>query len=161
MMRWDFTDVMDTEDYASLPQGWYTVRVDEVRSGRTRDGDERWGMRLVVADGPFAGRTAAWDGLVWSERGSPRAKRLLEALGIDAKGVVELETQDLLGRDLDVELVTEEWENPSTGRRQRRNRVPYEGFAARGSANTRIGSEGSEEPAPLREGACPQEAWPP
>ena len=74
---------------------------------------------------------------------------------------VELETQDLLGRDLDVELVTEEGENPSTGRRQRRNRVPYEGFAARGSANTRIGSEGSEEPAPLREGACPQEAWPP
>ncbi len=30
-MRYDFTDVTETEDFASLPQGWYTVKVEEVR----------------------------------------------------------------------------------------------------------------------------------
>jgi len=90
-MQWDFGDVDETEDFASLPAGWYTVKVEEVREGTTREGDARWGLKLVVVDGPFAGRIAAWDGVVWSERGSHRAKRLLEALAFDVEGVVELE----------------------------------------------------------------------
>jgi len=157
-MRWNFKDVVDTEDFASLPQGWYTVKVEEVRESRTRDGDGRWGLKLVVAAGPFAGRIAAWDGLVWSERGSPRAKRLLEALGVDARGEVELETRDLLGRCLDVELVVEEWENPVTSRRQRRNVVPYGGFAPEGSA-TGQGEPGALDGEPAVSGPG-DGAWP-
>ncbi len=107
-MHWDFSEVMETEDFASLPQGWHTVRIEEVREGRTRDGDERWGLKLVVDGGRFAGRVAAWDGLVWSERGSLRAKRLLEALGFEISGVLVLEPSELVGRTLDVELVLEE-----------------------------------------------------
>ncbi len=141
-MYWDFNNVDDTEDFASLPQGWYTVKVEEVRESRTRDGDNRWGLKLVVMDGAFAGRIAAWDGLVWSERGSSRAKRLLTALAFDAHGAIEIEPHDLLGRSMDVELVPEEWENPVTGRRQRRNTVPYDGFA---SAGTVRGSREMEE----------------
>jgi hypothetical protein len=141
-MRWDFGDVDETEDFASLPAGWYTVKVEEVREGRTRDGDSRWGLKLAVSDGPFAGRIAAWDGLVWSDRGSPRAKRLLEALAFEVSGEVTLEPLDLLGRVLDVELMPEEWENPVTGRRQRRNVVPYDGFAAAGTVREREQSGG-------------------
>jgi len=136
-MQWDFTDVAETEDFASLPQAWYTVKIEEVREGRTRDGGSRWGLKLVVADGRYAGRVAAWDGLVWSERGSPRAKRLLEALGFEVTGSIELEPHELLGRQFDVELVLEEWENPMTGRRQRRNTVPYDGFLPEGRAAER------------------------
>jgi hypothetical protein len=136
-MHWDFSEVMETEDFASLPQGWHTVRIEEVREGRTRDGDERWGLKLVVDGGRFAGRVAAWDGLVWSERGSLRAKRLLEALGFEISGVLVLEPSELVGRTLDVELVLEEWENPATGRRQRRNSVPYDGFLPAGRARER------------------------
>jgi hypothetical protein len=143
-MRWDFTDVDEAEDFASLPQGWYTVKVDEVREGKTRDGTDRWGLKLVVTQGPYAGRVAAWDGLVWSDRASSRAKRLLGAMGIDSSGEVDLGPQDVLGRCLDVELVPEEWENPVTGRRQRRNVVPYDGIASEGAAIR-----------PLEEGAAP------
>lgn len=153
-MHWDFSEVIETEDFASLPQGWHTVRVDEVREGRTRDGDERWGLKLVVAEGRFAGRVAAWDGLVWSDRGSLRAKRLLEALGFEITGVLVLEPGELVGRLLDVELVLEEWENPATGRRQRRNSVPYDGFLPAGGASQR--EEASEAAAvgerPVEEG---------
>jgi len=128
---------METEDFASLPQGWYTVKIEEVREGRTREGDTRWGLKLAVEGGVYAGRIAAWDGLVWSERGSPRAKRFLAALGFDVSGVLELEPHELIGGVLDVQLVIEEWENPVTGRRQRRNVVPYDGFATEGTASKR------------------------
>jgi len=150
-MQWDFGDVDETEDFASLPAGWYTVKVEEVREGTTREGDARWGLKLVVVDGPFAGRIAAWDGVVWSERGSHRAKRLLEALAFDVEGVVELEPHDLLGRGIDVQLSPEEWENPVTGRRQRRNVVPYDGFAPAGSVRERADSEGEGLPMVVHE----------
>lgn len=150
-MRIDLTDVNDTEDFASLPQGWYTVKVEEVREGRTRDGDCRWGLKLVVTTGPFAGRIAAWDGLVWSDRGSSRAKRLLTALAFDGPGEIEVEPHDLLGRSMDVELVPEEWENPVTGRRQRRNTVPYDGFASAGSVRGEQEREEDGMPMVVRE----------
>ena len=54
----------EVTDFQSIPVGEYTVRVGEVRVGVTRDGSERWGMRLIVSEGDYAGRTAAWDGLV-------------------------------------------------------------------------------------------------
>ena len=158
-MQWDFTDVAETEDFASLPQGWYTVQIEEVREGRTRDGGERWGLKLVVGDGRYAGRVAAWDGIVWTERGSPRAKRLLEALGFEVTGTIQLEPKDLLGRSLDVELVLEEWENPVTGHRQRRNRVSYNGFAPEGSAVDRMRAEAEGLPMVVSEAGESVDAW--
>lgn len=143
-MRYDFTDVTETEDFASLPQGWYTVKIEEVREGRTKEADTRWGLKLVVDGGVYSGRLAGWDGIVWSERGSPRAKRLLEALGFEVNGVVELQPHELLGCRLDVELVPEEWENPMTGRRQRRNVVPYDGFAMEGRSRHRQEAESGQ-----------------
>ena len=140
-MRWDFTNVSETEDFASVPPGWYTVRIEEIREGVTRDGDPRWGFCLVVSQGEYAGRIAAWDGIVWNDRCAPRAKRVLEILGVDSDGEVELEPHDLKGRRADVVLVPEEWEHPVTGRRQKRNRVPYHGYAPEGSAEERHGAE--------------------
>ena len=133
-MRFDFTEIHDTDDFVNLEPGWYTVSVQEVREGRTREGDPRWGVLLRVAEGEFAGRFAAWDGIVWSERGAQRAKLVLDAFELDTRGEVELEPKDLLGRSVDVQLVPEEYEHPVTGRRQRRNRVPYSGYAVAGSA---------------------------
>ena len=106
---------------------------------------------MVVTDGACAGRMAAWDGLVWSERGSPRAKRLLRALRFEVCGEIELEPHDLLGRSMDVELVPEEWENPVTGRRQRRNVVPYDGFVSAGTVEERAGLQPEGEAMLTRE----------
>lgn len=149
-MRYDFTGLEEVEDFTNLDQGWYTVRVEEVRESTTRDGSTRWGLKLVVAEGDYAGRVAAWDGVVWSDRGAPRAKRVLEALGIDVEGVVELEPTDLIGCRADVELRCEEWENPDTGRRQRRNRVSYDGFAPPGFVQERRRAEAEGLPVVVR-----------
>jgi hypothetical protein len=128
-MRFDFSQVEDYESYVSVPEGTYVCRIAEVREGLARDGSVRWGFRLEVADGEYAGRTAAWDAVTWSDRGIHRVKRVLAALGLDTRGVVELQSSDLLGLSAIAVLEPEEREDPLTGRRQIRLRVPYAGYS--------------------------------
>ncbi len=127
-MQFDFSEVEDVENYVSIPEGTYLCRVAEVREGENRDGSPRWAMRLEVAEGDYAGRTAAWDGLAWSERGTRRVKFVLDKLGFDTSGPLELEPSDLEGRLVVAQLQTEEREDPLTGTRVLRLVVPYLGY---------------------------------
>lgn len=144
-MRFDFSQIQDVESFVSVPEGTYVCRVAEVRDGLTRDGNVRWSMRLEVAEGDYAGRTAGWDGLHWSDRGIVRVKRVLEALGVDVQGEIELEPRDLLGRLARVELRAEQWNDPTSGRQVMRLSVPYGGYVPlteEERARARAGSEG-------------------
>lgn len=127
-MKYDFSTVEDVDTFVTIPEGVYTCRVGAVRVGHTRDGHERWAMRLDVAEGEYAGRVAAWDGLTWSEKGALRVKFVLQALGLDTSGQVEIQPFDLEGRTARVVLGLEEWEDPVTKRRQIRLRVPFRGY---------------------------------
>jgi hypothetical protein len=129
-MRYDFREVQDVESYVSIPEGRYLCRIAEVREGLARDGSVRWSLRLEVAEGEYCGRTAGWDGLTWSERGILRVKRVLEALGFDTRGIIEIDPQDLVDQRAMVLFELEEREDPLTGRRQLRLRVPFSGYAA-------------------------------
>jgi len=53
---------------------------------------------------------------------------MLAALGIDVSGEVEVESKDLLGLRVNVLVQPEEREDPVTGQRQVRMRVPYLGY---------------------------------
>jgi hypothetical protein len=127
-MRFDFSSVDDVESFVSVPAGVHAVRVAEVRDGRARDGSVRWTFRLEVLDGDHAGRTAAWDSLTWSDRGIYRVKKVLAALGVDVRGEVELDPHDLVGLRARVLVQPEEREDPLSGTRQVRMRVPYLGY---------------------------------
>lgn len=127
-MRFDFSQIQDVESFVSVPPGTYRCRVAEVREGTARDGSVRWSYRLEVADGEFAGRTAAWDSVTWSERGVHRVRLALAAMGFDTTGVVDLRAHDLVGNEVTVTVQPEEREDPVTGRRQVRLRVPYAGY---------------------------------
>ena len=89
-MKIDSSSIEDLESYVSVPDGTYACRIAEVREGTTRDGSARWAIRLEVAEGDHAGRTAAWDALIWSTRGLPRVKQVLASLGFDVSGTLEL-----------------------------------------------------------------------
>lgn len=128
-MRFDFSQVQDVESFVSIPEGTYPCRIAEVREGLARDGSVRWSLRLEVLAGEYAGRTAGWDGLTWSDRGVLRVQRVLEALGIEARGEVDLEPDQLVGLSVRAAFVAEEREDPLTGRRTARLRVPYAGYA--------------------------------
>jgi hypothetical protein len=142
-MEIDFDASDRTSDFVTVPAGTYVCRVDEVRTGTTRAGDERWSMRLVVAEGQHVGKQAAWDSLVFSTRGRARARLVLQALGLPASGKVQLDPGDLEGRTALVEVRPSEYQSPS-GEVVRRNEVPYDGFRAMPVA-------GAETPGPAAE----------
>lgn len=143
-MQIDFSDIEDAESYVSIPEGIHPCRVAEVREGLTREGHPRWAFRLEVALGPWAGRTAAWDSLVWSPRGLPRVKAVLSRLGFDVSGRLSIESSELVGRRVRAELVREEREDPQSGRRIARLRVPYVGYERDTGAED--GDEAEESP---------------
>jgi hypothetical protein len=132
-MKLDFSSVDDLESFVSIPEGTYLCRIADVREGTTREGSPRWALRLEVVEGEYAGRTAAWDGLVFSERGLPRVKQILARLGFDVQGTLELSPADLLDLRATVQFVTEEREDPLTGKRIVRLRVPYTGYESAGN----------------------------
>ena len=127
-MKLDFTMIEDVESFVSVPEGTYDCKVSEVRLGITRDGSPRWAMRLEVTDGEYAGRTAAWDALVFSERGLPRVKLVLQCFGLDVTGTLEIEPNDLVGLHARAQCMVEDYEDRLTGRRLTRLRVPYMGY---------------------------------
>jgi hypothetical protein len=128
-MEIDFDAQDAISDFISVPAGTYLCRVAEVRMGTTRAGDDRWSIRLVVAEGQHVGKQAAWDSLVFSTRGRTRARTVLHALGLPSKGRVQLVPADLEGRTALVEVRPSEYESPS-GQVVRRNEVPYDGYRA-------------------------------
>jgi len=132
-MRYDFSSIDDTETFASVPEGAYRCRIAEVRERNARDGSPMWSFRLEVLDGDWAGRTAAWDSITWSERGVYRVKKVLEAFGHDVSGEVEVVSGDLIDLVAQARIEREEREDEKTGRRQIRNRVPYEGYSPMGA----------------------------
>lgn len=127
-MKLDFSQIEDTESYVSIPEGTYLCRIAEVRESLTREGSPRWAFRLEVAEGEYAGRTAAWDALIFSERGLPRVKHVLAHLGFDVTSTVELQPRDLIDLRARAQCLIEEHEDRLTGKRQRRLRVPYTGY---------------------------------
>jgi len=116
-----------TIERLEVPAGIYACRIAEVRPGTTRAGDERWSLCLVVTDGPFAGKHAAWDFIVFSTRGRCRARLVFAALDVPAKGKVTVGPFDLEGRVALVEVRPVEYVNPD-GQTVRRNDVPYDGW---------------------------------
>ncbi|GAB4143149.1 MAG: hypothetical protein Fur0037_10690 [Planctomycetota bacterium] len=126
-MEIDFDGVEDVTDYVTVPAGSYLCRIAEVRTGATRAGDERWSLRLVVAEGQHVGKQASWDNLIFSPRGRARARAVFQALGLPAKGRVHVEPKDLEGRVALVEVRPAEYASP-TGEVIRRNEVPYDGY---------------------------------
>jgi hypothetical protein len=132
-----------TLDYTSIPAGTYLVQIAEVRAGYTRSGDERWGVRLVVAEGEFTGRLAAWDSLVFNAKCQARLRHVFAALGLPARGTVDVEPDDLVGRRAFVEIRPSEYASPG-GETIRRNEVPYAGYRAVTGDGPRDPSDGDE-----------------
>ena len=161
-MRFDFSSVDDVETYVFVPEGEHDCRIADVREGTSRDGSVRWSFRLEVLGGEYAGRTAAWDSLTWSERGVYRVKKVLEALGLDVKGELEIEPNDLMNLQARVRVIPEEREDPVTGRRQVRMRVPYLGYApmsGRDEGSGRNEGRGDGEPRAEPEALAPVDGW--
>ena len=128
-MELDFNAAEEVTDFVTVPAGTYLCEIAEVRPTETRAGDPRWSMRLVVAEGEYIGRQAAWDSLVFSLRGRSRARIVFGVLGLPNKGIVDVKPGDLEGRRAFVEIQPAEFTH-ADGTTIRRNEVPYNGYRA-------------------------------
>ena len=128
-MKIDLSQIEDIEDIRSVPAGEYHCRAAEVRESESPAGHTRWGIRWEIIQGDFQGRTACWDSLHWSERGLPRVKFVLQVLGLNTDGELELSPSELEGLEAMVQVQPEEREDPVTGIRRIQNRVPFAGYA--------------------------------
>lgn len=145
-MEIDFDAKNQMSDFVTVPPGTYLCRIAEVRQGTTRAGDQRWSLRLVVAEGQHVGKQAAWDSLVFSSRGRARVRMVFLALGLPASGKVHIVPTDLEDRTVLVEVRPAEYQAPS-GETVRRNEVPYDGYrAATGDAPQAADEDDDERP---------------
>ncbi len=128
-MEIDFDSTESVSDYVTVPAGTYLCRIAEVRQGTTRAGDDRWSLRLVVAEGQHVGKQAAWDNLIFSARGQARVRLVMHALGLPSSGKVQIDPGDVEDRSALVEIRPAEYQN-SAGQVVRRNEVPYDGYRA-------------------------------
>ena len=129
-MRINMTEIENIENMRSVPAGDYICRVAEVQESISPASHERWSLRLEVTEGEWEGRTACWDTLHWSERGAPRAKFILQAMGVPLPDGEQEYVPDMIeGRRVLVEVRPEEREDPITGVRRLINRVPFTGYA--------------------------------
>ena len=126
-MNLDFDSREETNDFVSVPAGTYLCRIAEVRERLTRAEDALWAIRLEVIEGEFIGRLAAWDNLVFSNRGLTRVKRFLDALGLPSDGKVQLSPEDLVDKRVFAEVRPAEYRAPD-GNTTRRNEIPYNGY---------------------------------
>jgi len=143
-MKLDFENSGQITDFTTVPAGAYLCRIAEVRDRQSRAGDTMWSIRLVVTEGEFTGRMAAWDNLVFSNRGLNRVKSILVALGLPSDGTVDLNPEDLMEKEVFVEVRPADYHSPE-GVMTRRNEIPYDGYRAlarKQDPETKSGSRG-------------------
>jgi len=152
-MRHDFSMVQESEtDLVTVPPGEYLCRVRDVRVRRTKDGlHEQWALCLEVAEGEHAGHFAAWDNLTFSDKGLPRVKLALRALGEDVSSVVDLEGPELGGREVVCQLIEQSYADPLSGNITRRLGVPYAGYSHPAAGRRSNGGGGAGSAAAGRE----------
>jgi hypothetical protein len=115
-------------EHDPIPDGEYLVTVDDCRRRDTAGGHLAWSLRLVVFDGPYSGRFAAWDTLVFSPRGKNRARSVLRELGAYASlETLEFPPVGILGRCARVSIRRAQYVGPE-GHTIERCEVPYDGW---------------------------------
>jgi len=129
-MRIEACEGTDVDDFVVVEDGEYRMRVGEVRPVEASGGRAAWMLRMELVDGDLAGRTAVLDWLNFTERGLRRVRMVLAALGFDVTVSMDVEPEELLGREARVRIATQESRRESDGRLLRRSRVAYDGWEA-------------------------------
>ena len=122
MPKINFGNVPNPGPSQPLPEGNYTCQVQRVDPTRTKHGDEMWRLRLVVRDGPYAGR-AVRDNLVFNPEAMPRVKNLCESLNFDTTGEIDLVPDTVNGGVCRVQVTTEEYQGTQ------KNKVAFFGYS--------------------------------
>lgn len=126
-MEIDFDSEDRITDFSTVPAGEYLCLIEELRPGTTRAGDVRWSMLLRIVEGPYVGQMAAWDSIVFSQRGKARCRAVFKAIGLPVTGKVQIDPDDVVGRTAKVTVYPAHYHTPN-GDAIIRNEVHYDGW---------------------------------
>lgn len=109
MLNLDFSSVADREP---LEPGFYHCRISAVES---KESQKSGNPMLVItydvvgdaAGNSVAGQRKLWDNLVLTEAALWKVKAIFSALGIPTEEIINLDTDELVGRELGVKVVQE------------------------------------------------------
>lgn len=134
MVKINFDDVPESQDWGPIPEGKYLCMVNSVEEKFTNNGDGMWVIELkIVEEGRQNGKTVR-DRIVFSERALPRARDFMEALGLDVRGEVEIDPDDIMDKVVVVDIIQEKYFSEKFMEERTGNKVPYRGYSkAKGS----------------------------
>lgn len=107
VVSFDFTGV--EAGGRMVPDGTYSVTIDEIGTEEGQSGYDYWAVRFKVTAGQYKG-SVLFDNLSHSPAALFKIKRLLEVLGVEAEGMVDIDPDELVGQELDVLVVNENFE---------------------------------------------------
>jgi hypothetical protein len=108
MIEVDFSDAGDVE-FELLPPGWYDALVYDVKLETTSAGNRQFVFELNMLDQEHAGRKAWLRNTIGAKDKNFYLKKSLSAMGYESEGVVQINPDELLGRELQVLIKHEEY----------------------------------------------------
>jgi len=127
MPKIDFSKINDANNYEPIPEGKYLCELSEVEEKQTKTGDEMWNLKFAVVYPLLHEGRVIFDRMVFSEKAMSRVKLICSRLGIETKGIVDLDPKDILHQQCYLNLIIEDYTSEE-GVQKKRNTVPYAGY---------------------------------
>jgi hypothetical protein len=108
----DFSNVQSNEP---LAEGMYELDITKVEEKQSQSGKD---MILVTFKHQETG-TAIWENYVLQENCLWKLKELLDAVGIDTQGTVDLDFEELVGQTVNAKVTQEEYNGQMKNRIQK------------------------------------------
>lgn len=107
MMNLDFSSVPSREP---LPEGLYDVRIAKVEETKSKtSGNPMLKVEFDVLTEGYTGRKI-WSNYMLTENSYWKIQELFGSLGLDTSGVVEIDTNDLVGLTCTAKVVQREYQ---------------------------------------------------
>jgi len=94
-----------------IDPGKYSARIDKIEEmqSKTPDHKDYWAVTFTITQEPFIGRKV-WANIMLQANSLWKLRQLAEACGIDMAGKQDFDSEELLGQEVGVAVVTENYE---------------------------------------------------
>lgn len=131
MVNWNDPD-MNSGDYELLPEGKYICKVLDVEERETQKGIPMWSVTWVVDEGKHENRRV-FDNIVFSKKGTNKAKILFKAVGRETEGSEDLKPEMILSKRAKITVEQGSYTN-RRGEKVEKNMIPFAGFESLNSS---------------------------
>jgi hypothetical protein len=124
-----FTSAEEQKSFPLIPDGEYLCVTSFDKHGNTKDGQEIWFIKFIVAHSEKYAGTIIYDTISGGNQiAINRAKIIFKALGLDTSNDREVKVSEIEGKEVYVTVETKEYEDKKTGNTRKKNAVTFAGF---------------------------------